>query len=368
MPELKEEEWNCISHNISLISFLQGLPIGGKTYNGYSLVTNSESKEVVLEQNIYILGINSDGKKEYYRIGDKGIEKNLVKINSSEAGRLNLDFTRKHLTNNGKVNYYYSLKDYNASYNSIIMQNDMTTYDDIYKYVDKESNELKEAFYTALGRERWGIYRKSSDNLSKKRILYISCNSNEEIANIVNILKQNQNFDIDYRIYSNNEIRIKSKKDIEDEKENYDLIILDNFVWDYLPDNMEKVSQYTNLITISNDANNSSKIPMIASAETGIDTHNPTVESINATILGQQKIGLEINKSACYDSELAMIKFRTDMNIEVLYNIIYKNNTYDGIGSWKNSAGKRWIHSQIALNYDDTNIIKELVRYALYGY
>jgi hypothetical protein len=56
MPELKENEWDHITHNIAVMSFLQGLHIGGKIYNGYSLVTNSQSEEVVLEHNIYILG------------------------------------------------------------------------------------------------------------------------------------------------------------------------------------------------------------------------------------------------------------------------------------------------------------------------
>ena len=161
MPDLKEDEWDCISHNISLISFLQGLPIGGKIYNGYSLVTNSESEEVVLESNIYMLGKNSSGQKEYYRIGDKEIENSSVTLEADGTGRLNLDFTRKNITNNGSKIYYYPLKDYNASYNSIIMQNNMTVYDDIYEYVNNQSNQLKVAFYTALGRERWGIYKVS---------------------------------------------------------------------------------------------------------------------------------------------------------------------------------------------------------------
>ena len=167
MPDLKEEEWNYISHNISLISFLQGLHIGGKIYNGYSIVTNSESKEVVLEPNIYVLGTNSSRRKEYYRIGDTQIEDNSVQLSLDEpAGRLNLDFTRKHITNDGTINYYYPLKDYDASYNSIIMQNNMTTYDDIYIYINSQSVELKKAFYTALGRERWGIYKDSINSIT----------------------------------------------------------------------------------------------------------------------------------------------------------------------------------------------------------
>lgn len=166
MPELKEDEWEHITSNISLISFLQGLPIGGKIYNGYTLVTNSESEEVVQEENIYILG--SD--KTYHRIGDNCFEDGSVSVNSSiygdnsdtvkSAGRLNLDFIRNtYIKQNESTLYYYPLKLYNASYNSIIMQNDVTTYDDIYEYVNSQNNDLKKAFYTALGRERGGKYK-----------------------------------------------------------------------------------------------------------------------------------------------------------------------------------------------------------------
>ena len=55
MPELTEEDWAKAMNNISLISFIQGIDIGGKTYNGYTIINNSESKEVVREENIYIL-------------------------------------------------------------------------------------------------------------------------------------------------------------------------------------------------------------------------------------------------------------------------------------------------------------------------
>ncbi len=164
MPKLKENEWDNIAHNISLISFLQGLHIGGKVYNGYSLVTNSESKEVVVEDNIYILGQDIEGNKAYHKIGDKGFENGTLSINSGEygesrsAGRLNLDFERRKLTNNNISYYYYPLKAYNASYDSIVMQNNVTTYDDIYEYVNGQNYALKEAFYTALGRERVGKY------------------------------------------------------------------------------------------------------------------------------------------------------------------------------------------------------------------
>jgi len=161
MPELKENEWDNIIHNISLISFLQGLHIGGKIYNGYTLVTNSESKEVVIEDNIYILG--DDGY--YHKIGDKGfetgggvsIDDGIYGIDKS-AGRLNLDFEKATLISGDDLHQYYPLQAYKASYDSVVMQNNVTTYDDIYEYVNAQSNDLKRAFYTALGRERTSKY------------------------------------------------------------------------------------------------------------------------------------------------------------------------------------------------------------------
>lgn len=166
MPELKENEWDHIINNVSVISFLQGLNIGGKIYNGYTFVTNAESQEVVLEENIYILGQDTTNfKYNYYKIGDKGLEDGSVIINSynygdkKSAGRINLDFERQSIMVGENYYYYYPLKAYNASYTSVVMQDKVTTYDDIYKYVNEQSDELKEAFYTALGRERYSVYK-----------------------------------------------------------------------------------------------------------------------------------------------------------------------------------------------------------------
>lgn len=169
MPKLKENEWDNIINNISMISFLQGLNIGGKIYNGYTIVTNSESEEVVLEENIYILG--SD--KEYHKIGEGNETKNNT-INADlgsaygnikSIGRLNLDFTKKFIMNNSNLPlYYYPMQEYTASYKSIIMKDEIISYEDIYAYIDGldiniyDNLKVVEAFYTALARERESKY------------------------------------------------------------------------------------------------------------------------------------------------------------------------------------------------------------------
>lgn len=167
MPELTEEDWAKAMNNISLISFIQGIDIGGKTYNGYTIINNSESKEVVREENIYILG--NDGF--YHRIGDKYLlEANNIGGNSeynsnvNASGRLNLDFNKQRAyTEDGSIVYYYPISKYYASYNSIVNQNywdkDYDNYNDIYAYVATKNVNLRKAFYMALGRERYGMYK-----------------------------------------------------------------------------------------------------------------------------------------------------------------------------------------------------------------
>ena len=166
MPELTEEDWAKAMNNISLISFIQGIDIGGKTYNGYTIINNSESKEVVREENIYILG--NDGF--YHRIGDKYLlEANNIGGNSeynsnvNASGRLNLDFNKQRAYTEDGSTVYYPISKYYASYNSIVNQNywdkDYDNYNDIYAYVATKNVNLRKAFYMALGRERYGMYK-----------------------------------------------------------------------------------------------------------------------------------------------------------------------------------------------------------------
>lgn len=168
MPELSEEEWGKVMKNITMISFVQGIDIGGKTYNGYTIVNNSESKEVVREENIYILGKDNF----YHRIGDKyllepnniGAGKNEYNYSVEAAGRINLDYNRQILyKTDGGTKYYYPLKDFFASYYSIVSQNywdeNYDKIDDIYAYIAQSNVNLKQAFYAALGRERYGMYK-----------------------------------------------------------------------------------------------------------------------------------------------------------------------------------------------------------------
>lgn len=137
MPELKEDEWDKILNNISIISFLQGLNIGGKVYNGYSIITNNKNKEVVNEDSIYIT--TTDG--EYHRPNEIGLQDNI------EQGVLNIDFEIKSSINNAGNIIYYNPKQknnnpYTGSYSSIVNQTGVDTTDNLYKYMANKRTDL----------------------------------------------------------------------------------------------------------------------------------------------------------------------------------------------------------------------------------
>ena len=161
MPKLAEEDWDNILNNVSVISFLQGLSIGGKMYNGYSVINNNINEEVVTENSIYIVSNKNDKNSEYHRINHSRLTNGLSETQS--IGVLNIDLERKSLITStlGTVYYYphYYLGCYNC-YVSPTSEYIDTGYENVYDYIDSWPNKtLAKIYYTALGRERYSMYK-----------------------------------------------------------------------------------------------------------------------------------------------------------------------------------------------------------------
>lgn len=362
MPELKEDEWNSVMDNISLISFVQGLYIGGKIYNGYAIVNNSESKEVVQEENIFILG--TDGY--YHRIGDNYLNDGSHVESSIPAGRLNLDFKRNNIidtSTNTRSIYYYPLVKYNASYTSIVTQNDVTTYEDIYAYINSTNTNVKKAFYQALGRERGGQYNASNDSAFDYNVLIIGYapagNDYEaETQRLTNFLNTQTYIKATY-FYSSDSNVITNY--IRQQKNNYKLILLDSFAWN-LPVNdatLTEITNATNLLTISNDA---SGISILGSSQ---NVSNRTASPVITSKGIEKFVSVRVNGTFS-DSSQNMIKFRD--GVTVLYEANYNGyGKYDAIGFW-DVGSHNWIHSQLSLSVsNNSSMIERLVYYAMYG-
>lgn len=156
MPKLKETDWELLENEVSIISFLQGLNLGGKIYNGYTVVTNSKTKEVVKPERIYI--ITSD--EYYHKINDKHLQTGEYEANIQQ-GVLDLDF---EIRKDGATGLSYVHRKESGCYTSIVGQESVdNTYTSIYGYLwenkDIIPKKTKQIYYIALGRERWGTYK-----------------------------------------------------------------------------------------------------------------------------------------------------------------------------------------------------------------
>ena len=155
MPNLTEEEWAQIMNNMSMISFLEGLNIGGKVYNGYSIVNNNKNQEVVSENSIYIVGSDNN----YHMVTDK----DLVSTVTPKVGYMNTDFERKSVIGSEDTTKYYYPRRELGCYGSIVAHTNLDVESDsVYEYLGKSTNSsVASVYYTALARERYSSYKAS---------------------------------------------------------------------------------------------------------------------------------------------------------------------------------------------------------------
>ena len=161
MPKLKDEEWEELTTNISMITFLQGLNIGGKIYSGYAYVPNDINEDFVSEDSIYILANGT-----YYRVTDKNLESMDL---SNAIGLYNTDFERRTVETSYseadndpdkvKKNVYYYPREDDGAYSSIINLNSNNNINLKSVSPGTWQYNVAQLYYTALGRERYGMFR-----------------------------------------------------------------------------------------------------------------------------------------------------------------------------------------------------------------
>ena len=180
MPKISEPDWETIENNVCAISFLQGLNLGSKKYNGYAVVANTLTKEYIDEDDIYILA-NNGTNNIYCKPNDKTLIDGTVSIktqgnNADELtyypGIWKLNFEQKQdVTSTPGETVYYNPINYLGSYTSIMGSSGINgttslVNSDIYTYMHSSmaTPRLKEVYYKALGRERWGSFNINNIN------------------------------------------------------------------------------------------------------------------------------------------------------------------------------------------------------------
>lgn len=188
MPKISETDWETIENDVCAISFMQGMSLGAKKYNGYSVVANTLTKEYIDENDIYLLAKNSSNQDVYCKVNDAELGKNdltLIPKNSYYSGIWKLDFEQRQMIvekpdadgNKIEESVHYFPRNEFGTYTSIMGSYSRNTIadKDMYKYIASLGNlDVKTAYLKALGRERWGSYNVNNINYE----LYGNTNGN----------------------------------------------------------------------------------------------------------------------------------------------------------------------------------------------
>ena len=142
LPIFTENDWEQIYRNISMVTFVQGIPIGLKKYNNYAVVTSTNNKEYINPDEIYL-----NGSDNYYHLdGCERLQDNEEGI----VGYRNIDFkVRTYKEGENEYSYYRHNKidgtPKEACYYCLIQK-------DLYKYKENESAHL--SYLRAIAREK----------------------------------------------------------------------------------------------------------------------------------------------------------------------------------------------------------------------
>ena len=189
MPVFNEEDWDKLVNNISVSTFMQGIPIGAKYYNNYCIITNDKNKEVVTTDSIYVLEGTGTALSGNIAEGDAHLAtcREVIKDKKTivQAYR-NIDFERQTVViNEGNERYYYPHSN-ERSYNCMVGIAQTYNVDDLIQGkirkedVDLEKvilessdidttltqniveNNLRKVYLTALTREKYDLYKTNS--------------------------------------------------------------------------------------------------------------------------------------------------------------------------------------------------------------
>lgn len=200
MPVINDADWYKIVNNVSIASFMQGIPIGQKYFNNYSVITNTKNEEVINSQSMYILERNDGGDLEYHQVGcEKLLEKvrNVKNDGSIERGQFtmtaytDLSFLRQTVkVSETKLEYFYphgvdnsnisgsaNFKYLTGCYNCIVNSNadydidgiikgeikDYLTGKTLYNKNNFELEAVRKTYLTGLARERYDLYKSNFD-------------------------------------------------------------------------------------------------------------------------------------------------------------------------------------------------------------
>ena len=156
LPQLSYEEWEQALSNVSIIAFMQGMPIGLKYYNNYAIATSTLNKEYLDPDEIYFSG--TEDSYYHQRQCAKAIGRNYVGYRSIDYVAKSYEIT--DVSGNKKTEYYYP-HDNNDNNDSELecyycLVNRSTYYpDEVATWSYGSYANWTDSYYNALARERY---------------------------------------------------------------------------------------------------------------------------------------------------------------------------------------------------------------------
>lgn len=152
IPKIKEDDWDKAFNNVSIIAFLQGVPIGAKEYNNYFVVTSRTNTSYVDPDSFYF-----SGEEEYFHRMYCERAKN-IKYTAYRSIEYDVRTTQSSEGNT----YYYQHDTYNKENPTDDINAEKACYYCIINRVkfNKTTNSFiidsqTKAYYEALARERY---------------------------------------------------------------------------------------------------------------------------------------------------------------------------------------------------------------------
>ena len=179
MPMISEKEWENITENVSIVSFLQGVKCGLKTYNNYAVVYSTNNEFYVPTKEIYFVLEEkfNDENSTYHRIDCPKLKEEVTKARSEGRSNSLISFISKEVKYDKileKDTYVYDHKNV-ACYTCIVDGN--------YKPTTLDSNLLKN-YYIGVSKERYNLYKTNEIRKSEGyEIIYDKKSQNSTIRN-----------------------------------------------------------------------------------------------------------------------------------------------------------------------------------------
>lgn len=158
LPVLSETDWDQILTNVSIITFVQNIPIGMKYYNNYAIATSTSNKEYVDPDEIYLSASNDN----YYHLPYC----NQLTSTDGLIGYRSIDYKVKsyeekdETTEEKTPHYYYKHGDNNNAnqecYYCLVQRS---------SYNEKSNDAKKTAYETALAREKYAARKTDVPNI-----------------------------------------------------------------------------------------------------------------------------------------------------------------------------------------------------------